>query len=84
MAKKNNNKTVVEIFGESYALKGDADIEYMKKTAKLVDDYMRKAAYQTRSFDNRKIAVLASLQLADDYLKLKKDYDELMALFDEK
>jgi len=30
-----------------------------------------------------RIAVLAALKIAEDYMQLKKDYDELLALLDE-
>ena len=78
------NKVVVEIFGESYPLKGDVDAAYMRRLAEMVDQHMREVARRTRSFSGNKIGVLAALQLADDYCRLKKDYDELLELLEEK
>ena len=76
-------KVVVEIFGETYPLKSDEPADYVRRLAKLVDDNMRDVAKKTRSFSGTKIGVLAALQLADEYYKLKKDYDELLALLEE-
>ena len=76
-------KVVVEIFGEVYPLKSDEPADYVCQLAKLVDDNMRDVAKKTRSFSGTKIGVLAALQLADEYCKLKKDYDELLALLEE-
>ena len=76
-------KVVVEIFGEAYPLKSDEPADYVRQLAKLVDDNMRDVAKKTRSFSGTKIGVLAALQLADEYYKLKKDYDELLALLEE-
>ena len=76
-------KVVVEIFGETYPLKSDEPADYVRRLAKLVDDNMRDVAKKTRSFSGTKIGVLAALQLADEYCKLKKDYDELLALLEE-
>lgn len=45
---------------------------------------MKKMAGSVKSFDGTKIAVLTALQLADEYDKLKQDYDELVELLDEK
>ncbi len=45
---------------------------------------MQRAAKRTRSLDTRKIAVLSALELADEYFKLKKDYDELVELLEDK
>ena len=77
------NKVIVEIFGETYPLKSDEPADYVRRLAKLVDDNMRDVAKKTRSFSGTKIGVLAALQLADEYCKLKKDYDELLALLEE-
>ena len=76
-------KVVVEIFGEVYPLTSDEPADYVRQLAKLVDDNMRDVAKKTRSFSGTKIGVLAALQLADEYYKLKKDYDGLLALLEE-
>ncbi len=78
------NRIVVDIFGEQYPLKSDQDAAYVRQLAAMVDDSMREAAKMTRSFSGNKIAVLAALQIADEYYKLKKDYDELVTLIEEK
>jgi cell division protein ZapA len=88
MAVENDNKkvpqrVVLEIFGDSFALKTD-DPEHMETLGKLVDQQMKKVAKNVHSFDSTKIAILTALQLADDYCQLKKDYDELVELINEK
>ena len=77
-------KVVVDIFGEQYPLRSSDDVEYVKKLAAMVDANMRLAAKKTNSFSGNKIGVLAAMQIADEYYKLKKDYDELLALLEEK
>lgn len=83
-AKKPAQRVVVEIFGETYPLKTTDDPERLKKLAKGVDRLMKQMASGVRSFDSTKIAVLTALQIADEYDKLKSDYDELVELLDEK
>ena len=78
------SKVVVEIFGEQYPLKSDCETGYIEKLAAMVDENMRDVAKKTRSFSGNKISVLAALQIADEYYKLKKDYDELLQLLEEK
>ncbi len=80
---KEPERIVVEIFGDNYALKTD-DPDYMRNLAKLVDQQMRRTGRNVRSFDGKKIAVMTALQFADEYYRLKNDYDELMELLDEK
>ena len=87
MAEEKNNRqaerVVVEIYGNSYPLKTD-DPQHMKMLAAAVDKKMKAMSRAVRSFDERKIAVLTTLQLAEEYYQLKKDYDELIDLLDEK
>ena len=88
MANANDNKNVpqrvvLEIFGDSFPLKTD-DPEHMETLGRLVDQKMKDVAHQVHSFDSTKIAILTALQLADDYFQLKKDYDELVELINEK
>ena len=87
MAEEKNNqpseRVVVEIYGNSYPLKTDNPQE-MKKLAAAVDKKMKAMSRSVRSFADRKIAVLTALQIAEEYYQLKKDYDELVDLLDEK
>ena len=78
------NKITVDIFGEQYPLVTDSDIEHVKKLAEMVDFNMRDVANKTRSFSGNKISVLAALQIADEYYRLKNDYDELLNLIKSK
>ncbi len=76
-------RVVVEIYGNSYPLKTD-NPQHMKMLAAAVDKKMKTMSRAVRSFDDRKIAVLTALQIAEEYYQLKKDYDELVELLDEK
>jgi len=74
----------VEIFGTTYNLKTDSDPNHLKRCAKMVDQHMKSISTRTRSFSGPHIGILAALELAEEYFKLKKDYDELLALLAEK
>ncbi len=84
MEKKASKKVNVEIFGDTYPFRTDGDPGELKKLAAFVDQHMQRAAKRTRSLDTRKIAVLSALELADEYFKLKKDYDELVEMLEDK
>ena len=72
----------IEIFGEIYRLKTD-DPQSLAKLAQMVDSTMKSISQNTRTFAGSRIAVLAALKIAEDYMQLKKDYEELLALLDE-
>ena len=72
----------VEINGEIFRLKTD-DPEGLAKIVQIVDSTMKNIAQNTRTFSGNRIAVLTAMKIAEDYLQLKKDYDELLSLLEE-
>ncbi|TCS78007.1 cell division protein ZapA [Pectinatus cerevisiiphilus] len=76
------NKLTIDIYGEQYPIKGDVDIEYMKELADVVDTKMRELVKKNQYLPIQRIGVLTALHLADDYFRLKKDYDDLIKLLD--
>ena len=68
----------VEIYDQVYNLRG-VDAEYIIKLAEFVDGKMRNVAEQTSTVDSLRLAVLAALNIADEYHILKKKYDLLAA-----
>ena len=72
------NKMTVEIFGESYALKGDAEAELVRELAGIVDAQMRRVAQVNPRLPAAKLAVLAALNIAGEYKRLEDDYRALI------
>jgi cell division protein ZapA len=76
-------KVTVEVYGESYALKGDLEAERVKMIAALVDAKMKEIAKNNAFLSPTKIAVLAALNLADDYLRLENDFNQIVQMVKE-
>jgi cell division protein ZapA len=66
-----NASVRVEIFDQAYNLRG-SDPEYILKLADYVDSKMRAVAEATNTIDTVRLAVLAALNIADEYHILKK------------
>ena len=66
----------VEIYDQVYNLRG-VDAEYILRLAEFVDTKMRNVAEQTSTVDSLRLAVLAALNIADEYHILKKKYELL-------
>ncbi len=66
-----NSSVRVEIFDQGYNLRG-TDPEYILKLAAYVDSKMRAVAEQTHTVDSARLAVLAALNIADEYHLLRK------------
>ena len=61
-----NGSIRVEIYDQSYNLRG-SDPEYIEGLAGFVDSKMRAVAQQTATIDSLRLAVLAALNIADEY-----------------
>jgi len=61
----------VEIFDQVYNLRG-SDADYIVKLAEYVDGKMRAVSEQTATVDSVRLAVLAALNIADEYHLLKQ------------
>ena len=71
----------VQIFGQTYTIRGDLDERYVQKLAAYVDQKMSAIADVTSTVDTQKVAVLAALAIADELhtiLKDRTDEEELL------
>ncbi len=66
----------VEIFGQTYSLRGPGDAGYLRALAAHVDTKMREISEATRTADTLKLAILAALNIADECLQLRRGKGE--------
>ncbi len=66
----------VEIYDQPYHLRGQ-DPAYIERLAGLVDGKMRAVASQGATVDSLRVAVLAALNIADQYVALQAKYRSL-------
>lgn len=80
-----NNKVTVEILGVKYPLRysKDSDINDIQEAAKIVDENIRLIAKQNQYLPPDRVAVLTALQIAEQLIRLKKDYNEFWDILDE-
>ncbi len=63
-------KTIdVEIFGQQYTLKGDADEQYIRRLAAYVDEQMKAVAKGMKTATMSKLAVLAAINIAHELFR---------------
>ena len=63
------NVVQVEIFGHSYTIRGEAQHEYILEVAAYVDRKMREITEKMPVASLSKVAILASLNIADELFK---------------
>ncbi|MGB9489554.1 MAG: cell division protein ZapA, partial [Terriglobales bacterium] len=69
-----NGSVRVEIFDQVYNLRG-SDADYILKLAEYVDGKMRAVSEQTATVDSVRLAVLAALNIADEFHMMKKSME---------
>ncbi len=67
----------VEIFGQTYSIKGVADPGYIKSLAAFVDERMKEAQKATGTVDSSRVAILAALNIADELHRLRDQHRAL-------
>ena len=59
-------KIEVEIYGQRYTIRGDADEAYMKRLAAFVDENMKSVGKGMKTATLSKLAVLAAINIAHE------------------
>ncbi len=83
MSQPNGSSVRVEIYDQAYNLRG-TDPDYIFKLAEYVDSKMRAVAEQTATVDSLRLAVLAALNIADEYHILKRKYDAIASEYSQR
>lgn len=74
--KANQGTTRVKIYNQSYDLRGN-DPEYIEQLADFVDQKMSDVSEFTPTVDTAKVAILAALNIADQYFESRDRLEEL-------
>jgi cell division protein ZapA len=67
----------VNIFGQRFTLKSDADDAYVQSLAALVDEKMREVQRAAKTATPHAVAVLAAMQLADELARSRARHGRL-------
>jgi len=68
---KRHTLVPVEIYGQTYNLRGEGDSSYITDLAAFVDRKMREVSDHTATVDSLKVAILAALNIADEHFQLR-------------
>jgi cell division protein ZapA len=66
-------KTIdVEIYGQRYSIRGQAEDAYIRRLASFVDDHMKRLAEGMKTATPSKLAVLTAVNLAHQLFEAEK------------
>jgi cell division protein ZapA len=74
----------VVIYDQEYHMRGELDPEYIRQLAEFVDAKMRSIAARTHTVDSLRAAILAALNIADEYHQLKSKHEATAKHLDQK
>lgn len=72
---EDKTRVSVDIYGMQYKLTGHSSSGHMRRVAGLVDEHMNNIAKGFPRLDTPRVAVLAAVNIADEYLKLKEQFE---------
>lgn len=67
----------VEIFGQTYTLKGGADAGRVRDLAAFVNGRMKEVQKATGTSDGYRVAILAALNIADELYRARSQQETL-------
>ncbi len=73
----------VEILGQKITISSDAEEGYMLKVAGYVDDKMQELMQASKSVAKSNVAMLAALNIADEYHRLKDTHEAILQRLDQ-
>jgi len=76
-----SDSTQVEIYGQTYSVRGEGDPEYFMELARFVDSRMRDVSSQVATIDPMKIAILAALNIADEFSRYRKRREDAAGIW---
>jgi cell division protein ZapA len=68
----------VEILGQKFTISSDAEEGYMLKVAGYVDGKMQELMRASKSVAKTNVAMLAALNIADEYHRLKDAHEAIL------
>jgi cell division protein ZapA len=70
----------VRIHDQEYLLKSDGDVEQIEEIADYVNQKLADVQDGTEGLSDRKVAILAALSIAGEYLQARRERDEVKGL----
>ncbi len=73
----------VEIMGQNITLRSEEEESYVRRVAGYVDGKMQEVVKTARPVAKFNVAMLAAMNIADEYHRLKERYDTMLDRMDD-
>ncbi|MFA4874148.1 MAG: cell division protein ZapA [bacterium] len=68
--------TEISIMGHKFMIKSDSDDDYVVRVAGFVDQKINEVMQSTKSVASLNVAILAAMNIADEYFKSMRERDD--------
>jgi len=68
--------TEIAIMGQKFMIKSDSDEDYVHRIAGFVDQRINEVMQSTKSVASLNVAILAAMNIADEFFKFQRNHDE--------
>ena len=68
--------TEISIMGQKFMIRSESNDDYVQEVAGFVDGKINEVMTSTKSVASLNVAILAAMNIADEYLKFKRERDE--------
>ncbi len=76
--------TSVEVYGYTFNVKSDLNRKQVQEIAEYVDAKMKDLAAKLKVSSTSRLAVMAAINIAEEYYRIKSEQNELNKAIDEK
>lgn len=66
----------ISIMGQKITVRGDANEDYVREIANYVEKKVKEVMESSRSVASLNVAILAAMNIADEYMKYKQQKEE--------
>ena len=77
------NKVIVNIYGSNYTMRTAYSEEQVEKIVAYLNEKMQEVGLNQSRLNYRDVAVLAALNIVDELLNVKEDYQQLLEIINE-
>ena len=68
--------TEISIMGQKFMIRSESNDDYVQEVAGFVDGKINEVMTSTKSVASLNVAILAAMNIADEYMKFKRERDE--------
>jgi len=68
--------TEISIMGQKFMIRSESNDDYVQEVAEFVDQKINEVMTSTKSVASLNVAILAAMNIADEYMKFKRERDE--------